>query len=364
MELHFLKFASAEYDDAVYMTPADFLDSLTIKAPKERVYRRVLSEDEVKRMLESTPKFGKGGRRMMRTLDRKGLISFADYIFLLTVLMKSEESFKIAFIVFDRDGNGLIEKDEFLMMRSVVSAFRSTRTHATDDRHCAIGKTSELQNLVKRFRLNLREQEKIVFDKSDEEVKMQDTTILIHLFGRNGEKRLSYNDFCMFCHNITSEVTEVEFHLYSRGTNEISPTDFARLLLRYSSLDPEDFARYIHRIHERTLSDDMGINLEQYRNFSKLLYNIDKFAAAVRLYTHANMNVTEKEFIRAVKVSTDVDIDPHVVKLIFKIFDVDENGSLSYSEFIALMMDHVNRGLKVNNLLNVLAAFLFFIICI
>lgn len=33
-ELRFLTFASVEYDDVIYMTPMDFLDSLTLDAPR------------------------------------------------------------------------------------------------------------------------------------------------------------------------------------------------------------------------------------------------------------------------------------------------------------------------------------------
>lgn len=33
-ELRFLNFASVEYDDVIYMTPMDFLDSLTLDAPR------------------------------------------------------------------------------------------------------------------------------------------------------------------------------------------------------------------------------------------------------------------------------------------------------------------------------------------
>ncbi|VDM40275.1 unnamed protein product [Toxocara canis] len=36
-ELRFLQFASVEYDDVIYMTPMDFLDSLTLDAPRGRL---------------------------------------------------------------------------------------------------------------------------------------------------------------------------------------------------------------------------------------------------------------------------------------------------------------------------------------
>lgn len=34
--------------------------------------------------------------------------------------------------------------------------------------------------------------------KSEEEVKREDTTILLHLFGKRGREALTYDDFMMF----------------------------------------------------------------------------------------------------------------------------------------------------------------------
>ncbi|ETN78644.1 EF hand [Necator americanus] len=114
-ELRFLQFASIEYDDVIYMSPMDFIDSLTLDAPRERVYRRVLKENELKQILKSTPPFRSGNKDLFRTLDQNGLITYSEYIFLLTLLTKSKSAFKIAFLMFDKDDNGRIDKDEFLL---------------------------------------------------------------------------------------------------------------------------------------------------------------------------------------------------------------------------------------------------------
>ncbi|EPB67705.1 hypothetical protein ANCCEY_13203 [Ancylostoma ceylanicum] len=120
-ELRFLQFASIEYDDVIYMSPMDFIDSLTLDAPRERVYRRVLKENELKRMLKATPPFRSGSKDLFRTLDQNGLISYSEYIFLLTLITKSKSAFKIAFLMFDKDDNGRIDKDEFLLVHKAVS---------------------------------------------------------------------------------------------------------------------------------------------------------------------------------------------------------------------------------------------------
>uniref|UniRef100_A0A1I7XBB4 EF-hand domain-containing protein n=1 Tax=Heterorhabditis bacteriophora TaxID=37862 RepID=A0A1I7XBB4_HETBA len=126
-ELRFIQFASIEYNDVIYMSPMDFIDSLTLDCPRERVYRRVLNDKDLKQILYRTPPFRCGSKDLFRTLDQGGLISYSEYIFLLTLLTKSKTAFKIAFLMFDNDDNGRIDKDEFILIRSLTSTLRSTR---------------------------------------------------------------------------------------------------------------------------------------------------------------------------------------------------------------------------------------------
>uniref|UniRef100_F1L0Z4 EF-hand domain-containing family member A2 n=1 Tax=Ascaris suum TaxID=6253 RepID=F1L0Z4_ASCSU len=344
-ELRFLTFASVEYDDVIYMTPMDFLDSLTLDAPRERIYRRILKKEDVDAMLAKTPLLCEGNKNFMRKLDQNGIISFAEYIFLLTLLTKSQQGFRIAFTMFDKDGNGRIEKNEFLLVRSLVSALRSTRSADKYKEDCRLD-SADLQYLIKRFGLRLRNSESIHFEKSDEEVRQQDTTILLHLFGPHGNNTLTFDQFQIFYTNLQKEIMDIEFHEFSRGKDEISPVDFARLILRYSMVRREDYAKYIKRVRERSKPGDKGITLEQFEKFSLFLNNLEEFTAAVRLYATAEIPVSQREFIRAVRASTSYELDEHLVCLIYRIFDTNNDNRLSYSEFIAVMNDRLHRGLK------------------
>ncbi|KIH46748.1 EF hand [Ancylostoma duodenale] len=79
-------------------------------------------------MLKATPPFRSGSKDLFRTLDQNGLISYSEYIFLLTLITtirlfmtitESKSAFKIAFLMFDKDDNGRIDKDEFLLTLSL-----------------------------------------------------------------------------------------------------------------------------------------------------------------------------------------------------------------------------------------------------
>uniref|UniRef100_A0A914DMU6 EF-hand domain-containing protein n=1 Tax=Acrobeloides nanus TaxID=290746 RepID=A0A914DMU6_9BILA len=322
----FQSFASIEYRGVEYMTPLDFLESLILEEPRERIFRRVLKQEQVKKMLKNTPNLRNGSDKLFRQLGQNGLISYAEYLFLLTLLTKSQNSFNIAFLMFDEDDNLQIDKNEFLKLKELMSI-----KHSVND----------TQLLVKDDFPASRS-----LTASAEEAAKQDTTILVHLFGQNGQNSLSFDKFQEFYRNLQQELIEIEFQEFSRGKTEISPVDFARLVLRYSILHRNDQSPYIKRVHERTQPEDKGISQKQFEQFSMFLNNLEEFTKAVRLYTAADLPVSRSEFIRAVKCSTGHDLDPDLVDVLYKIFDTNNDDKLSYSEFIAIMNDRLHRGFK------------------
>lgn len=51
--------------------------------------------------------------------------------------------------------------------------------------------------------------------------------------------------------NLQTEVLEIEFNEFSRGKETITESDFARILLRYTTTTSDDRKNYIERVHER-----------------------------------------------------------------------------------------------------------------
>ena len=90
--------------------------------PRPRFKRKRLTETEVKDMMRRMPKLHKNNDNFFRGLGNKGLISFSEYLFLLTILIKPQSGFKIAFAMLDQDGNQRIDKDEFKVLETVFSS--------------------------------------------------------------------------------------------------------------------------------------------------------------------------------------------------------------------------------------------------
>ncbi|KQS38745.1 calcium uptake protein 3, mitochondrial isoform X7 [Drosophila erecta] len=352
-ERRFIKFASVEYDDQLYMTPQDFLDSVVEQEPRPRLKRRQLSSDEVDKYKENTPALKKGSTRLFRNLRDKGIVSYTEYLFLLSILTKPKSGFRIAFNMFDTDGNQRVDKDEFLVIISILAgALKDTQnvdpqtkqimerifSGAWKEKH---GEHEPEEELATPTPL-----ENYVNDGEGLQRRhMVPTTLQLHFFGKRGTGVINYDNFYRFMDNLQTEVLELEFHEFSKGNSVISELDFAKILLRYTYLATDEYDVFLERLLER-VKDEKGISFHDFRDFCHFLNNLDDFTIAMRMYTLADRAISKDEFSRAVKICTGYKLSPHLIDTVFAIFDADGDGLLSYKEFIAIMKDRLHRGFK------------------
>lgn len=327
-EKRFIKFASVDYDGQLYMTPQDFLESVVEAEPRPRFRRRTLTQDDLKKIKDLTPPLNQGSSRLFRSLRDKGIISFTEYLFLLSVLTKPQCGFRIAFNMFDTDGNERVDKNEFLVMEKIFS-------HAWKGRR-------GLDNEEDKLKI----QENYVDDEQGLQRKhLVDTTLTIHFFGQKGKQELNYENFRQFMIHLQTEVLELEFSEFSRGLGVISEVDFAKILLRYTYLDTDEYDMYLDRLLDR-LKYTKGITFDEFFVFCQFLNNLEDFSIAMKMYTLADNPISKEEFHRAVKICTGTSLSSHLINTVFAIFDDDGDGLLSYREFIAIMKDRLHRGFK------------------
>lgn len=326
-ENRFRLFSSVEYDGQLYMTPHNFIESVTLNEPKSRRAWRSLTKKDLDKMLADTPPVWKGSSNMFRTLREQGVISYTEYLFLLCVLTKPHAGFRIAFNMFDADGNEMVDKREFLVLEEIFRKKKDRKEVAED---------------MIRFdqqSLQLYGQRKPQ-PHSHMDEKME-TTLLVHFFGKKGKAELKFEDFYRFMDNLQTEVLEIEFLSYSKGLPTISEEDFARILLRYTNVD--DVNEYLENVRH-CIPDEKGITFEEFRSFFQFLNNLEDFAIAMQMYNFANRSVGQDEFTRAVYVATGIKLTRHLVNTVFKIFDEDRDDKLSHKEFIGVMKDRLHRG--------------------
>ncbi|XP_078801993.1 calcium uptake protein 3, mitochondrial isoform X11 [Oryzias latipes] len=329
-EQRFRMFSSVEYEGQLYMTPQNFIESVTMSEPRS-------------------------------------IISYTEYLFLLCILTKPHAGFKIAFNMFDADGNQMVDKREFLVLQEIFRKKNEKRGRRGDAEKSAqlsmqlygyqvapmnsqVLKKDRQEFVARSYWDVLRRSasqvlfsdlsEDFTLERSDDSITI-DTTLLVHFFGKKGKAELTFEDFYRFMDNLQTEVLEIEFLTYSKGMTTISEEDFAKILLRFTNV--ENISSYLENVRQ-CIPDEKGITFDEFRSFFQFLNNLEDFAIAMQMYNFASRSIGQDEFGRAVYVATGLKLTRHLVNTIFKIFDVDHDDQLSYKEFIGIMKDRLHRG--------------------
>ncbi|XP_025052408.1 calcium uptake protein 2, mitochondrial isoform X1 [Alligator sinensis] len=312
----FMHFASLEYNGEYYMTPRDFLFSVMFDQVGRKTSAKKLTKREVDAALACVTK-AKPGPTFFRDLGDKGLISYTEYLFLLTILTKPQSGFHIAFKMLDTDGNKHVEKKEFFKLQKIIGKHDDFKTAAGDE---AVLQEPEL---------------------GDSDVN---TMLLVHFFGKAGKDKLRYSEFCRFMENLQTEVQEMEFIQFSKGMNFMRKEDFAEWLLCFTHEENNEI--YWHNVKERIQAGE-NISLEEFKTFCKFTNHLEDFSIAMQMFTVASRPVKRAEFKRAVKVATGQELSDNVLDTVFKIFDLDGDDCLSHGEFLGVLKNRMHRGLRV-----------------
>ncbi|XP_077462070.1 calcium uptake protein 3, mitochondrial isoform X1 [Stigmatopora argus] len=362
-EHRFRMFSSVEYDGQLYMTPQNFIESVTMSEPRKKRPWRSLTKQELEKILSDTPPVWRGSSKLFRNLKERGIISYTEYLFLLCILTKPHAGFKIAFNMFDADGNQMVDKREFMVLQEIFRKKNEKKGRRGDAEKSAqlsmqlYGyQVAPMNSVLKKdsqefaarsyWDVLRRGASQILFsdlaERTDETLTI-DTTLLVHFFGKKGKAELTFDDFYRFMDNLQTEVLEIEFLTYSKGMATISEEDFAKILLRFTNV--ENIGAYLENVRH-SIPDEKGITFDEFRSFFQFLNNLEDFAIAMQMYNFASRSIGQDEFARAVYVATDLKLTHHLVNTIFKIFDVDHDDQLSYKEFIGIMKDRLHRGAR------------------
>ncbi|KAM8716898.1 hypothetical protein ACLKA7_003725 [Drosophila subpalustris] len=317
----FRYFATVRLQDAtqtiVCMTPEDFLRSIYpgIKQPdglgldQYRRYDPKSVGEQLNLQLEKNSIFYK--------LGSYGLITFSDYIFLLTVLSISRRHFEIAFRMFDLNGDGDVDCEEFEMVATLVRQQTSIGTRHRD--HANTGNTFKGVN----------------------------SALITYFFGPNLDEKLTIEKFLDFQEQLQREILSLEFE--RKEPNEegkITEADFAELLLAYAGYPPKKKQKKLKRVKRRFRDHGTGISKEDYLDFFHFLNNINDVDTALTFYHIAGASIDQQTLQHVAKTVAVVNLSDHVVDVVFTIFDENNDNQLSNKEFISVMKNRVQRGLE------------------
>ncbi|XP_049767808.1 calcium uptake protein 1 homolog, mitochondrial isoform X1 [Schistocerca cancellata] len=320
----------------IYMTPDDFLRSMTpgLKQPDG------LGLDQYKRYDPKVKHDYKAARNLSRLhgndtnvhmklelaldedsifykLGSAGLITFSDYIFLLTVLSTSRRHFEIAFRMFDLNGDGDVDSEEFEKVATLIRQQTSIGSRHRD--HANTGNTFKGVN----------------------------SALTTYFFGPNHDQKLTIEKFLEFQQQLQREILSLEF--LRKGPDEngnISEADFTELLLAYAGYPQKKKTRMLKRVKKAFKENAKGISKDDYLKFFHFLNNINDVDTALTFYHIAGASIDQATLKHVAKTVAHVDLSDHVIDVVFTIFDENLDGQLSNREFVSVMKNRLLRGLE------------------
>lgn len=329
-------------DSEIFMTPEDFLRSLTpgvkqpeglgldqfkrveIKADASYVPNRKLSELDAERGLgipSSDPSkscLTPNEDSIFYKLGASGLIGFSEYIFLLTVLSASKRHFEIAFRMFDLNGDGNVDYEEFDKVQTIIRNQTSVGMRHRDH--------SNTGNIYKGF----------------------SSALATFFFGPAFDQKLTIEKFLDFQRQLQTEILTLEFQRKNPLDGRIREADFADLLLTYAGLPEKKRIKMLKRVKKKfkSLKVSPGITLDNYLLFFRFLNDINDVDTALTFYHIAGASIDQATLKHVAKTVAHLDISDHVIDVVFTLFDENMDGQLSNREFVAVMKERLHRGLE------------------
>ncbi|KAK6747790.1 hypothetical protein RB195_000779 [Necator americanus] len=301
----------------VFMTPEDFLRSFTPGVMQPRKYGldsyKIYQPDKHRHKFSDT-------KSIFYKLGENGLISFSDYLFLMTLLSTSPNDFALAFKIFDINGDGALDKEEFHKVQHLIMSQTTVgqrhRDHITPNSSFRVESNSALEH---------------------------------YFFGRDGTKTLSADKFLEFQKCLYNDILRMEFERRDAldGVDGlISEESFAQLLLMHAQIADKRQKVMLKRVKRKFKESHTGISFEETRAFFQFLYHIEDVDMALHFHRMAGLAIDAELLKRVARKVTHVELTDHVVDVVITLFDDNMDGKLSNNEMVAVMRRRMRRGLE------------------
>ncbi|CAL0325667.1 unnamed protein product [Lupinus luteus] len=299
----------------VFMTPADLMRAVVpVFPPSEsnRVREGSLRGEQVPGALFCSP----SEFFMLFDTNNDGLISFAEYIFFVTLLSIPESSFSVAFKMFDLNNNGEIDKEEFKKVMTLMRSQNRQGANHRDGRRLGVKASVENGGLLEYF------------------------------FSKDGKSCLQHEKFVQFLRNLHDEILRLEFSHYDYfQKGSISAKDFALSLV--ASADINHINKLLDRVEEIGSDPhlrDIRITFQEFQAVAELRNKLQSFSLALFSYGKVNGVLTKSDFQRAASQVCGITMTDKVADIIFHVFDANRDGNLSASEFVRVVQRENNSS--------------------
>ncbi|TKR93058.1 hypothetical protein L596_007590 [Steinernema carpocapsae] len=306
----------------IFMTPEDFVRSITpgVMQPRNLGLDKFKIYHADKYRHDFSDK-----NSIFYKLGEHGLISFSDYLFLMTLLSTPPSEFNLAFRIFDLNGDGELDKEEFEKVQDLVISQTTVGQRHRD--HVAQSCTFKKQQT--------------------------NSALSSYFFGKDGQKKLDVETFLAFQAHLHKDILKIEFERRDPESNMndvgvISEVSFAELLLMHANLPEKRQKKMLKRVRRKykEIPDKQGVNMEEVNSFFCFLYFIEDVDLALHFYKLAGVSLSRELIQLVARKIANVEITKNVLDVVIALFDENGDGELSHKEFINIMKKRVRRGLE------------------
>ncbi|KAJ0061478.1 hypothetical protein NL108_001976 [Boleophthalmus pectinirostris] len=226
--LRFIQFASVVYQGEPYMTPRDFLYSVMLENVDRKLQKRILTEQEVQKMLTAASK-ARAGDSLFRSLGDN----------------EPRTGFHIAFKMLDVDGNEHVDKKEFLKSPAEEVVVNTTlQVHFFGQKGQNKLQYQDFHRFMENLQAEVQEMEFLQFSKGMDTMRREDfAEWLLHytneedneVYWQNMRKKIpagqsitfeEFRAFCLFTNNL--EDFAVSMKMVTEANRPVGMAQFKR----------------------------------------------------------------------------------------------------------------------------------------
>uniref|UniRef100_A0A1D5RFH5 Calcium uptake protein 1, mitochondrial n=1 Tax=Macaca mulatta TaxID=9544 RepID=A0A1D5RFH5_MACMU len=227
-----------------------------------------------------------------------------------------KRNFEIAFKMFDLNGDGEVDMEEFEQVQSIIRSQTSMgmrhRDRPTTGNTLKSGLCSAL------------------------------TT---YFFGADLKGKLTIKNFLEFQRKLQHDVLKLEFERHDPVDGRITERQFGGMLLAYSGVQSKKLTA-MQRQLKKHFKEGKGLTFQEVENFFTFLKNINDVDTALSFYHMAGASLDKVTMQQVARTVAKVELSDHVCDVVFALFDCDGNGELSNKEFVSIMKQRLMRGLE------------------
>ena len=264
---------------------------------------------------------------ILNKIQRNGLLTYTDFCFLMNILATPRRYLDIAFLAFDITADGNIDTKEYLKVMGKI-----TKHTGGLGRYDDCGTPAELMSA-------------------------KYSGLMTYLFGKNRTKKFTKEAYLRFRGQIIDDILWLEFTRYCKDLPDlpklpqqklpiITDVEFCEHLLAHANIPPKKKAAMIRRV-TRFFGESSsnptqiaeGITFDMFKSFYQVLFCGADLERAMYFRDLESGGITKKEFIALSKWISDMEVDEHIVDVVFLLLDEDGHQLLSIENFAPLLAE-------------------------